>query len=124
MTSFRGSCLCGAVTFEGAATPSFVSHCCCIDCRKSSGTGHSTDFGVTDDDIRIQGTLSTFSNEADSGNTITRHFCTQCGSKIATSNSTYPNELAINIAALDKPDTFAPNKVYYASSRIPWDAIS
>ncbi|MFK8035765.1 MAG: GFA family protein [Hyphomicrobiales bacterium] len=118
-TAFRGSCLCGSVTFEGAAEPNFVSHCCCLDCRKTSGTGHSTDFGVTLDEVSLEGTLNDFTDLADSGNTITRRFCPTCGSKITTTNSAYPNDIAINIAMLVTPDLFQPNTVYYASARIP-----
>lgn len=122
-TPFQGSCLCGAVTFKGATDPSFVSHCCCQDCRKTSGTGHSTDFGVTWDEIEIEGSLSKFSNLADSNNTITRHFCPVCGSKIATTNSAYPNEAAINIATIDTPGAFQPDTIHYASNRISWDYV-
>lgn len=122
-TSFKGSCLCGAVTFKGVTNPSFVSHCCCQDCRKTSGTGHSTDFGATWDEVSIEGALNTFSNLADSGNTITRHFCPTCGSKIATTNSAYPNDVAINIATLETPDAFTPDTIHYASDKIAWDKL-
>ena len=38
---FEGGCLCGAVRYTCNAEPVFAGHCHCVDCRRSSGTGHS-----------------------------------------------------------------------------------
>ena len=47
MTSgFSGGCLCGAVRYESSAEPMFAGHCQCTDCRKTSGTGHSSHLAV------------------------------------------------------------------------------
>lgn len=124
MKSFKGECLCGSVSYAGKGKPSFVSHCCCVDCRKTSGTGHSTDFGVTLDAVHFEGLLQSYSNVADSGHTITRHFCPTCGSKIGTTNSAQPADIAINMATLDEPDLFEPDTVHYATKRVRWDACT
>ena len=39
---FKGSCICGSVSYEITGEPSAFFHCHCSRCRKSSGTGHAS----------------------------------------------------------------------------------
>jgi hypothetical protein len=38
----KGSCICGAVSYEIEGEPRGFFHCYCRRCRKSSGTGHAS----------------------------------------------------------------------------------
>lgn len=55
MTGFTGSCLCGAVAYDSKADPQVVAHCHCVDCRKSSGTGHGTHIVIPSDGFTVTG---------------------------------------------------------------------
>ena len=120
---FEGGCLCGAVRFRGSGPPMFVSHCQCVTCRKSSGTGHSTDAGFKTEQLAIAGKLRAYGAKADSGNTVEISFCPICGTKISAANDAYPDVLAMNLAAFDDPGAFTPTTVFFTRSAVPWDLI-
>ncbi len=52
---FEGGCLRGAVRYRSAADAQIVAHCYCVDCRKSSGTGHCTHLVVPEDAFTVSG---------------------------------------------------------------------
>lgn len=71
----KGSCLCGAVTFEVVGEPAGFSVCHCGQCRKQSGhlwaSAHVSDAG-----LKIQGDVRWFQ----SSEKARRGFCPTCGS--------------------------------------------
>ena len=76
MMEFSGGCLCGAVRYEGSEQKG-GGHCHCIDCRKSSGTGHCSHMVVPEDSFRVTGEVRFFDRPADSGNMVSRGFFAQ-----------------------------------------------
>jgi len=44
--TMAGGCLCGAVRYVITGAPRFISQCCCKDCQKATGTGHTTIVGI------------------------------------------------------------------------------
>ena len=56
----EGGCLCGTIRYTLRGPALFVSQCCCKDCQKATGTGHTTIVGVHRDQLQIgQGTPKT-----------------------------------------------------------------
>jgi hypothetical protein len=121
MTSMKGSCLCGAVNYEISGEPKFVGNCYCVDCRKSSGTGHCTNVIVATDDVAVTGDLKFFDRPADSDNMISRGFCPECGSAIMTRNSTRPGMVGVRASSLDNPDQITPGVNVYSCRAPSWD---
>lgn len=119
--SFKGSCLCGSVTYEYTGEPQVTLHCHCSDCRKTSGTGHSTLSVITEDGFTTKGNLTFYDRAADSGNRISRGFCGNCGSMIYSKSSGKPGALFLRVSTLDEPDTIEPAMTIYASRALPWD---
>lgn len=116
-----GGCLCGAVRYEGDATPLFQMKCYCNDCRKTSGAGHSANIVVDRNSVTVKGATSSYASKADSGHDVTRVFCPRCGSQNYALNSGLPHAIAIRAATLDDPGTFAPQMTVYASRAPAWD---
>ena len=114
MTSFEGGCLCGAVRYRGTEQKG-VGHCYCIDCRKSSGTGHSTHMSVPKSAFSLSGELRFFEKPADSGNIVSRGFCPTCGSLVYTKNSATPDLVILRVSSLDDPEPFTPQMAVYAT---------
>jgi hypothetical protein len=78
-----GGCLCGAIRYELTGPALFVSHCCCKDCQKATGTDHTTIIGLHRDQLSItQGTPRTYRSRGDSGGDVERHFCGTCGGRL------------------------------------------
>lgn len=121
--TMKGGCLCGAVTYEAAGAPLIVGHCHCIDCRKTSGTGHGTHVMVREDAVRIDGALSCYESLSDSGNVVKRFFCPVCGAAIHSTNAAMPGLTALRASSLDDPDQVTPQMIVYKSRAPKWDMM-
>lgn len=118
-------CACGAVElrFSGKVLSMFM--CSCEDCQKATGTGHSTVVLANPDDVTITGPTKSFSRPANSGATLTRSFCPECGTPL-TAYSSRAERLLMLPAGLfgAKADWFAPNQLIFARSHRDWDEIA
>jgi hypothetical protein len=123
MAMFSGGCLCGAVRYESTVEPVVAGHCHCIDCRKSSGTGHCSHLGVPAAGVTVTGELRFYDAPADSGNIVSRGFCPTCGAAIYSTNSAMPGMLFVRASGLDDPEVFQPQMVVYTKRAPSWDTI-
>jgi hypothetical protein len=83
----EGGCLCGAIRYSIGGKPRFVSQCCCRDCQRATGTGHTTIIGILRSDLSVRGAPATYTSKGDSGGEVTRHFCGICGGRLYTSGT-------------------------------------
>ncbi len=120
---FSGGCLCGAVRYECSGEIQLGGHCYCEDCRRSSGTAHSSVIGVAKAALKVNGETRPYERTADSGNTVTRNFCVNCGSMVYAENSGYPDMRFLRAGTLDDPEVFAPQVIVYASRAPSWDKL-
>lgn len=118
---FSGKCLCEAVRYESQAGPMVSGHCHCIDCRKSSGTGHCSHLAVPRAAVQVTGKVSVYDRSADSGNVVSRAFCLICGSPVYSLNSAAPDLIFLRASSLDDPEVFKPQMVVYAKRSPSWD---
>ncbi len=117
----KGSCLCGAVRWSANAEPQSPGHCHCLDCRKSSGTGHASLFMVSAEAFELDGELRYYAKPAASGNIIRRGFCPTCGSFVCSQNEGIPEARFIGANTLDDPERFNPSLVVWAKRQPSWD---
>jgi hypothetical protein len=118
---FAGGCLCGAVRFASSAPVQLAGHCHCTDCRRSSGTGHSTHAVVPEEALTLTGSVTYYESAADSGNRVSRGFCGTCGSPLLSRNSAMPGMAFVRASALDDPEIIRPQMTVYASRAPSWD---
>lgn len=123
MAGFKGGCLCGAVRYESTADPQLAGHCQCVDCRKSSGSGHCTHLVSPEAAFSVTGEVRTYERPADSGNIVSRAFCPTCGAALFSRNSGMAGVVFPRASSLDDPDIIAPQMVVYASRGPKWDHI-
>lgn len=119
----KGGCLCGAVRFENRTQPQLVGHCHCTDCRRSSGTGHSTHAVVPEAGLTVTGKVTFYESTADSGNRVRRGFCGICGSPLLSTNSAMAGVAFLRVSALDDPEVVNPQMIVYASRAPSWDKM-
>ncbi len=50
-----GRCLCGAIQYSSGAEPMMMGHCHCEDCRRSSGSGHTSHLALPETSVTITG---------------------------------------------------------------------
>lgn len=119
-----GGCLCGAIRYTVTGPSIFESQCCCKDCQKATGTGHTTIFGLLRSQLDMQGTPATFTNTGETGGKVTRHFCGTCGGRLYTTGD-LPGEAVVIMQAgsLDDPNVISPSEVIYAKDAVAWDVF-
>ncbi|KAH8811360.1 Mss4-like protein [Xylogone sp. PMI_703] len=100
--TIESSCLCGTnrVSFDGM--PMVKMRCHCIDCRKFSGSTNTNNLLVSISGFKVlQGNLKTYTKSAESGNTMTSYFCSDCGSTLYRKTSHTDAAVAVMIGCID-----------------------
>ncbi len=123
MAKMKGGCLCGKIRYEATGDPVLAGHCCCSDCRKATGAGHSTIAGFPSHDVDITGETSSYSNVGSSGGTVTRHFCGTCGSRLFSIVDAGAGLTIIQCGSLDDPSAITPQMVFYHKDNQAWDFL-
>ncbi|PVH74294.1 hypothetical protein DL98DRAFT_356833, partial [Cadophora sp. DSE1049] len=103
-----GSCLCTAVTFTISGRPSRRLICHCISCKKSSGSSFMAlnvyeasqllpnPTSASNPKVKIYSDTSPHS-----GNTISRVFCVDCGSRLWIMSPKRPGFILVHVGVLD-----------------------
>jgi len=94
---YRGSCLCGAVTFTAPAAANDPAACHCEQCRKQSGH-HWASMQIYDDALSITGEVRWYQATSNAK----RGFCPTCGSFLFWKGLDEP-DTAVSLGALDGP---------------------
>ncbi|MEO6152671.1 MAG: GFA family protein [Croceibacterium sp.] len=116
-----GGCLCGAIRYQLRGPTLFVSQCCCKDCQKATGTGHTTIIGIHRSQLELEGTPATYTNVGATGGSVTRHFCGNCGGRLYTSGDLPGEVIMIQAGSLDDPNAIYPESVIYLKDATTWD---
>lgn len=121
MVEFSGGCLCGAVRYKSTAEPIMSGHCHCEDCRRSSGTGHSSHMLLPEVAVTFSGKMTAYDRAADSGNLVSRNFCPTCGAAVFSRNAAMPGMIFLRASSLDNLEAFKPQMHVYAARAASWD---
>jgi hypothetical protein len=116
-----GRCLCGACSYEIDGDPIVVAICCCTDCQRLSGTGHSTGAMYLESRIRLFCEPSTYAMQSEAGNTVTRLFCGTCGSPLLGKNTGMPGVMTVSLGTLDESEGMLPQVEIFVRTRREWD---
>ena len=97
-----GSCLCRAIRYEVTIPITELRQCHCTDCQKVSGAGGTVNALIPSSAFRItRGEPKRFTKLADSGRTLHRFFCGECGSPLFSRRELTPDTTVLRIGALD-----------------------
>jgi len=124
MTSVKGSCLCGSITFESEAEPVLTGICHCRHCQKQGGGAFSINLAVPRASLRIEGrTLKTFHDLDEIGQPVQRLFCGNCGSPIVSYSDGLPGVAFIKAGTLDDTSWLKPTMEIWCETAQPWVPI-
>ena len=111
-----GGCLCGAVRYEAIGQPYNITHCHCLDCRRSSGAAFVTwasfrlsEFRFTTGqprELRWAGRL--------------RAFCPQCSTPLTFMDGADADEVDVTVCTFDQPAAVTPGDHTWDEDRLPW----
>lgn len=119
-----GSCLCGAIRYSVSVPVTDLRACHCVHCQKASGTAGSVNAVVPGSAFRItQGTPKRYAAKADSGRTLYRFFCGECGSPIYSQRSTGTEVLVVRAGTFDNAEDMKITANIWTRSARPWAYI-
>ena len=118
---YRGSCLCGAVTYQLDSPLKAVSHCHCSQCRKGHGAAFASYGSVPAASLTCldpQGLVRVFHSSP----TVSRSFCACCGANLFWANAAgaFPDWISIALGTLDTPFEPARQRHVHVESKVCW----
>ena len=122
MTERTGHCLCGAVNFTLTTDPLATRVCWCRDCQHLAANG-TVNLLVPAEALSVSGELSEYTKTADSGNSITRQFCPQCGTQLFAKSSGRPQFRVVRAGNLDEPSSIQPDMNIWTASAPAWACL-
>ena len=117
--SMSGGCLCGKIRYTVSAEPTVCVTCHCKNCQRQAGTALSIIVGVPEDSVDSTGELKTYNDTGDSGATVRRQFCGDCGSPVFT-RLEQPGMIFIKAGSLDDTSQLKPAFHCYTKSKQDW----
>jgi len=119
-----GSCLCGAIRYTISASVAELRACHCRNCQKAGGAGGSVNAAIKSADFRLlQGKPKRYTAVADSGRTLHRYFCGDCGSPIYSHRETTPETLGVRAGTLDDSSGLKIGTHIWTKMARPWSPI-
>lgn len=121
MRKVSGSCLCGSIKYESAAEPVLVGVCHCKHCQKQSGSAFSMMVAVPKGSLQITGdSLTDYHDVGDSGQPVTRRFCSKCGSPVVSDVAITPMFDWVKAGTLDDTSWFSPQFHMFCEHAQSW----
>jgi hypothetical protein len=124
-TPLTGGCLCGAIRYTISAPVSALRACHCLNCQKSSGTAGTVNAVVPTESFTItKGATHRYDDSAtQSGRTLSRHFCAECGSPIYSHRNPNPGFLVVRAGTLDDSSGMKITGNIWTATARPWAHI-
>lgn len=113
-------CQCGLLTVVCTAEAVRISMCHCLACQRRTGAPFSANSRFRRGDVRISGPSTRYVREADSGHSVTAHFCPTCGSTVYWELAGFPDLIAVALGMFGDPDYPAPTVAVWEMHRHPW----
>jgi hypothetical protein len=123
-TPLTGSCLCGAIRYTVNVPVTELRACHCTHCQKSSGASGTVNALIPSSAFKLtQGTPKRYDAKADSGRTLYRFFCGDCGSPIYSQRATNPDIVVVRAGSLDNAPGMKITANIWTRSARPWSYI-
>jgi hypothetical protein len=124
MSERLATCSCGKLFVRCVGEPEIIPNCHCIECQRRTGSV----FGVAafysrSNIVEISGRITKFSRRADSGRSLTFHFCPVCGSTVYWELEMAPELIGVAVGAFADPTFPRPSRTVWKQSKHPWVAL-
>ena len=101
-TKLTGGCLCGAIRYTVDVPITELRACYCTHCQKASGAAGSVNAVVPTNALHFtQGKPKRYAAKAESGRTLFRFFCGDCGSPLYSQRETTPETSVLRAGTID-----------------------
>ena len=120
MTGFTAHCLCGAIALESTSDAIMQANCHCDDCRRAGGSAFASLAFVPAEALTVtKGEPASYEHQSDRGSTMTKYFCSSCGSQLFGSSSANPTRRSVRVGIIDDASWFKPAVNVYTSRKLP-----
>jgi hypothetical protein len=121
----EGGCYCGALRYVAEGEPMLKAQCHCRECQYITGGGPNLFMLMPVAGFKYtKGTPKTFTRK-DLEKPVTREFCADCGTHIATHPNGVPGMLVLKIGTLDDPKLYeGPRMAIYTIDKQPFHHIA
>jgi len=118
--SFKGSCLCGAVSYQFHGPEYVFQYCHCSRCRKFTGSAHATNIIVAPDQFEwLSGADKVGRFEHPEAKHFATCFCQQCGSSLPWEAQS-GGAVVIPAGTLDEDPEIRPSQNIFWKDRVAW----
>jgi len=97
--------------------------CHCLACQRRTGAVLSNQALFSGDQITVAGKSSMWTRTAESGNTLTYHFCPVCGSTVYWDATRFPGHVMVAIGNFADPGFPAPAVAVWEQTRHHWVSL-
>jgi hypothetical protein len=118
-----GGCLCGAVRYQLSEPPRLVLSCWCRVCQYIGAGSSTVSATFKASSISVTGELRQYRSTADSGQSVRRQFCANCGTHVLAHSETFPSLMFVRIGTLDDPGSVRPSVTMWTASAPSWAPI-
>jgi hypothetical protein len=118
-----GSCLCGSVRYEIAASLENAEHCHCSMCRKAHGAAFSTNSVIPTDKLTVTSGADLIS-EYQSSPKRRKCFCSNCGSQLFIRRLDRPEFTVVTLGTVDGDPRVLPQRHVFVASKAAWYEIA
>jgi len=112
----RAACSCGQLHLAIEGEPSRIAMCHCLECQRRTGAVISNQARFRLEQVSFAGKTRT----AESGNVMTYHFCSTCGSTVFWENEGFSGHVTVAIGNFADPNFTAPAIAVWEETRHPW----
>jgi hypothetical protein len=118
--SYKGSCLCGAVSYQFHGPEYVFQYCHCSRCRKFTGSAHATNIIVAPDQFEwLTGADQVGRFEPAEAKHYATSFCRQCGSSLPWKAQS-GGAVVIPAGTLDEDPEIRPSQNIFWKDRVAW----
>jgi hypothetical protein len=118
----KGSCLCGAVSWEIQGPLYRARYCHCTNCRKFAGTDYAA-WALAETSQLTIAPLEPNVTKFNSGGGL-RVFCSACGSPLWYEPTDRPKVRGIPLGAIDEGAVAKPEMHVWTQSKVSWGTVS
>jgi len=116
----QGGCLCGTVRYVLNTDPLMTAVCHCTHCQRQSGGVFSTNLGIPEAAYVQTGDTKVYEDKGDSGQSVWRYFCPNCGSPILSKIAAMPGIVMVKAGTLDDMTGVIPGVEIYTDHAVNW----
>ena len=118
-----GGCLCGKVRYECSAEPIMTRLCWCRFCQHIAAGNAAVSACFRSEQVTVTGETRDYRSIADSGNTMHRRFCPQCGVHLFSEADERPHLIFVRAGTLDDPSIVKPVANIWTSQAPAWACL-